>query len=169
MRELYESILVDHQRELQQVTAAMAVIATLDDIAWLDNRISLNDRESKGQTGKKRSHQLQTANRQYWKIIGRTAAQRLRKQLDAFEEGYDAGAPYRIVVYYGARELAGRDSVNLTPTTKAIVDGLVWGGLLPDDNHRWVSGQDSRLIRTNNYRMEVVVHILATPSGQDQT
>lgn len=161
MREIYEKVLKAHAGEQLQVTAALAVIATLDDIAWLDNRLSLNDRGTKlTSNGQRRNHKTETASRQYWKGIGREAAGKLKKQMDLLD--VSVGPPYRFIVYYGAREMAGRDSVNLTPTTKAIIDGLVWGELLPDDNYKWVSGQDSRMIFTDSYRMEVTVHMLAT-------
>jgi Holliday junction resolvase RusA-like endonuclease len=37
-----------------------------------------------------------------------------------------------------------RDPANWAPTAKAIVDGLVDGGLLPDDDHRHLTGPDMR-------------------------
>jgi len=38
-----------------------------------------------------------------------------------------------------------RDAANWHPTTKCLVDGLVRGGVLPDDNDEWVEGPDNRL------------------------
>jgi crossover junction endodeoxyribonuclease RusA len=40
---------------------------------------------------------------------------------------------------------AGRwDAGNLYPTAKAIVDGLVDAGVIPDDSNEWVTGPDMR-------------------------
>lgn len=40
---------------------------------------------------------------------------------------------------------AGRfDVANLARTSKAIVDGLVDAGVIPDDNNDWVTGPDMR-------------------------
>ena len=40
---------------------------------------------------------------------------------------------------------AGRwDVGNLYPTAKAIVDGLVDAGVIPDDSNEWVTGPDMR-------------------------
>lgn len=37
-----------------------------------------------------------------------------------------------------------RDEANLAPTTKAIIDGFVDGGLLPDDDRKHLIGPDYR-------------------------
>lgn len=142
--------------EARMVTAATAVIAKLGNEAWNNNRINLNDRG-----GRKRPHyKTDTASRQWWRDIGRAGAQSLSLQLEAL--GDQVRPPYRVVVYYAHRNLTDRDSVNVTPVTKAIVDGLVWGGLLPNDNNKWVVGQDSRLLKTDGYQVEIIVQLLAT-------
>lgn len=38
-----------------------------------------------------------------------------------------------------------RDPANWAPTAKALIDGLVDAGLLPDDDHTHVTGPDMRL------------------------
>lgn len=51
----------------------------------------------------------------------------------------------RIIVTYGWTGPGRvRDSGNLQPTSKALVDGLVDAGIFPDDNDKWVVGPDNR-------------------------
>lgn len=52
------------------------------------------------------------------------------------------------------------DTNNLAPTTKAIVDGLVDAGLLPDDSTEWVIGPDHRHGGKGN--AEIVLEIIET-------
>ena len=59
---------------------------------------------------------------------------------------------------------AGRwDAGNLYPTAKAIVDGLVDAGVIPDDSNEWVTGPD---MRAGEKRPEacVVVEVRAVAS-----
>lgn len=57
-----------------------------------------------------------------------------------------------------------RDPANWSPTAKAIVDGLVDAGLLPDDDHRHVTGPDMR--RGHGPR---AVHVHIRPLHDTQT
>lgn len=50
----------------------------------------------------------------------------------------------RIVITFTLPERRRRDVANLYPTAKAIVDGLVDAGLLPDDNDNHLTGPDLR-------------------------
>lgn len=53
-------------------------------------------------------------------------------------------ATARIVVTFAFPDRRRRDVANLYPTAKAIVDGLVDAGLLPDDNDQHLTGPDLR-------------------------
>ena len=50
----------------------------------------------------------------------------------------------RIVAHITYPTAGINDPNNAAPTTKALVDGLVDYGLVPDDNHRHVTGPDHR-------------------------
>lgn len=50
----------------------------------------------------------------------------------------------RLVVTVDFPDRRRRDPHNFTPTAKAIVDGLVDAGVLPDDDHRHLAGPDMR-------------------------
>lgn len=50
----------------------------------------------------------------------------------------------RIVVHYRFPTNHRREVSNLQPTSKAIVDGLVDAGLIPDDDDKHVIGPDNR-------------------------
>jgi crossover junction endodeoxyribonuclease RusA len=49
-----------------------------------------------------------------------------------------------ITVYYRFPTNHRREVSNLQPTSKAIVDGLVDGALIPDDSDEYVTGPDNR-------------------------
>lgn len=53
-------------------------------------------------------------------------------------------ATARIVLTFAWPDKRRRDVANLYPTAKAIVDGLVDAGLLPDDNDNHLTGPDLR-------------------------
>ena len=56
---------------------------------------------------------------------------------------------------------AGRwDAGNLYPTAKAIVDGLVDAGVIPDDSNEWVTGPD---MRAGEKRAEPCVVVTVMP------
>lgn len=50
----------------------------------------------------------------------------------------------RIVVVFHHRDRRRRDVANLAPTAKAVIDGLVDAGLLPDDDDAHLTGPDLR-------------------------
>ena len=52
--------------------------------------------------------------------------------------------PVRIVVTVHKTRAGRWDAGNLYPTAKAIVDGLVDAGVIPDDSNEWVTGPDMR-------------------------
>lgn len=91
-----------------------------------------------------------TAKRQYWRDLGATLYWRLR-EVDGgklYRPEASATHPVRVVVHYGfpSRSVGARDGVNLTPMTKALIDGLADAGLAEDDSSLLVPGQDSRLL-----------------------
>lgn len=51
------------------------------------------------------------------------------------------------------------DVSNLAPTSKALVDGLVDAGVIPDDSNQWVTGPD---MRAGEKRTTPAVHVLIT-------
>ena len=50
----------------------------------------------------------------------------------------------RVVVTFHKATAARYDPGNLAPVSKAIVDGLVDAGVLPDDSHEYLVGPDHR-------------------------
>ena len=78
----------------------------------------------------------------------------------------DHWAPFEVPVHIVCtvhKTRAGRwDAGNLYPTAKAIVDGLVDAGVIPDDSNEWVTGPD---MRAGEKRAEpcVVVRVEAIP------
>ncbi|MGC5249638.1 hypothetical protein ACPXB3_22270 [Gordonia sp. DT219] len=48
-------------------------------------------------------------------------------------------AHVHVQLHYCPRDRRRRDAINLTPTQKALVDGLRDYGLVPDDDGRWVT------------------------------
>lgn len=91
-----------------------------------------------------------TGKRDYWRDMGRTLYWRLRSvHTDKLiRPEATALSPARVVVHYGFQDRAtgARDGVNLTPMTKALVDGLADAGLATDDSSLLIPGQDSRLL-----------------------
>lgn len=55
-----------------------------------------------------------------------------------------------------------RDPANWAPTAKAIVDGLVDAGVLPDDDHRHVTGPD---LRRGHGPRAIHVHLTPLPTA----
>lgn len=53
-------------------------------------------------------------------------------------------APVHIVCTVHKTRAGRWDAGNLYPTAKAIVDGLVDAGVIPDDSNEWVTGPDMR-------------------------
>lgn len=54
----------------------------------------------------------------------------------------------RLTVYVHTRTRTRMDPLNAAPTVKAVVDGLIDWGLLPDDDHEHLEGPDLRRGRT---------------------
>ncbi len=91
----------------------------------------------------------------------RTASWRLA----AFHAAHPAVAfmdPVHIVCTVHKTRAGRWDAGNLYPTAKAIVDGLVDAGVIPDDSNEWVTGPD---MRAGEKRAEpcVVVRVEAIP------
>lgn len=62
-----------------------------------------------------------------------------------------------ITVTFAWPDRRRRDVGNLAPTVKAIVDGLVDGGLLPDDDDKHVLGPDIRRVLGHEFTVQVMV------------
>lgn len=70
----------------------------------------------------------------------------------------------RIVVEFSFGDHQRRDVSNYQPTAKAIVDGLIDAGLLPDDNDRHLIGPDLRRAdRPGAPQIRVIVTDLPSP------
>lgn len=68
-------------------------------------------------------------------------------RMAAFHEGIRSPAfttPVHIVCTVHKTRAGRWDAGNLYPTAKAIVDGLVDAGVIPDDSNEWVTGPDMR-------------------------
>lgn len=67
----------------------------------------------------------------------------------------------RIIAHLTYPDHRRRDANNAHPTTKALIDGLVDYGLIPDDNDRHLVGPDHRPDGTGpGYRVRLVVENL---------
>lgn len=62
-----------------------------------------------------------------------------------------------ITVTFAWPDRRRRDIANLAPTVKAIVDGLVDGGLIPDDDDKHVLGPDIRRVTGDEFSVRVRV------------
>lgn len=62
-----------------------------------------------------------------------------------------------IVVEFSFGDQRRRDVANYQPTVKAIVDGLIDVGLLPDDNDRHLVGPDLRRVERSGLALARVV------------
>lgn len=106
---------------------------------WADVRISANDRDH---------HQAKGKLTKKWRLEGRAAARRA---------GMTDPLPWaRIVIFYRFPDNIRRETSNLQPTSKAIVDGLVDVGLLPDDRDEHCDGPDNRRLWPNGPHKVVV-------------
>ena len=97
-----------------------------------------------------RRHRMQVAQlTRLWRVTASTVAHR--------EQSFSARPVHIVCTFHKTR--AGRwDAGNLYPTAKAIVDGLVDAGVIPDDSNEWVLGPDMRAGEKRN-RACVVVRI----------
>lgn len=66
------------------------------------------------------------------------------------------------IICHAHKTRGGRwDASNLAGTGKAIVDGLVDAGVIPDDNNDWVTGPD---MRAGDKRDKACVVVTITPT-----
>ncbi|MGX6605606.1 hypothetical protein ACWKSP_26260 [Micromonosporaceae bacterium Da 78-11] len=77
----------------------------------------------------------QTPDRRAWRDAGRVYA--MQAKLPKLERAY-------LLAELRFADNIRRDVHNLYPTIKAVVDGLIDYGLLPDDNHHHLVGPDLR-------------------------
>jgi crossover junction endodeoxyribonuclease RusA len=98
----------------------------------------------------------------YMAKANRTAALRLRAYAIASRDGIRVVPPVNITatVTYPPRSRR-REAINLAPTTKALIDGIVDAGIIPDDNddvvhqvtHR--SGHDKGTTGVWSFRLDI--------------
>ncbi|QJD53372.1 RusA-like resolvase [Arthrobacter phage StevieBAY] len=98
---------------------------------WLKTRISANDRLQPHEKNRRT---------QIWRSMAAGAA--LRADVEPLSWA-------RIVYWVRWPDNRKRETSNLQPTAKAIVDGLVDAGLLPDDRDEMLDGPDARRIYPN--------------------
>lgn len=82
---------------------------------------------------------------------------------EAGEKAIDALGTHRpiysrahIVIGYRFPTNHRREVANLQPTSKALVDGLIDAGVLPDDSDDYCTGPDNRRIRPNGTPLVVI-------------
>lgn len=73
-----------------------------------------------------------------------------------------------IIVEYYPPTRRTRDEANLAPTAKAIVDGLVEAGLLPDDNTAYLTGPYPKISSELRPKGQMLVHIYRLPASDDE-
>lgn len=90
-----------------------------------------------------------------WRNLALIIARRAfaRRELDKLER-----ARIEIFLHFGDKR--SRDAHNYTLTGKAIVDGLVDAGLLPDDNNRHLIGPDMRAGTGKERHIEILIEPL---------
>ena len=75
----------------------------------------------------------------------RTRALRWRATLAYRQAGKPRMEVAHCVARLTYRDRRRRDAHNIMPTLKALIDGVVAAGLLPDDNHKHLVGPDMRI------------------------
>lgn len=117
----------------------------VDAVDWQKTRMSANDRYPTVKIGRKQVQPEKVKRTKWWKAKAAKAA---------------ANVPMvdwaRIVVFYRFPNNIRRDVGNLQPTSKAIVDGLVEAGVVPDDNDKHVLGPDNRREQLNGPHQVIV-------------
>lgn len=90
-----------------------------------------------------------------WREAGRLAweAHPARRQLEHAH----------VVVYVHRASNTRSDAGNFYPTAKAVMDGMVDAGMLPDDNDNYLTGPDMRRGKPGELALTVVVTTGETP------
>lgn len=94
--------------------------------------------------------------RAWWRDFGRVHGIMLKAR------GGPIPTPVRVVVSIHWPDKRHRDSNNYAQTGKAIVDGLVTSGLLPDDDDKHLVGPDMRRIPKHGDHLYLSVVIYTT-------
>jgi hypothetical protein len=105
----------------------------IDDVGWAEWRMSMNDRYATVQIGKKQIEPEKLNRTRFWRARAHSAARNTPL------------VPWaRVCVFYRFPTNHRREVANLQPTSKAIIDGLVDAGVVPDDNDNHIVGPDNR-------------------------
>ncbi|GAA2022414.1 hypothetical protein WDZ16_13015 [Pseudokineococcus marinus] len=123
-----EALLLTHQPPAEAADADRWLLrvecGVQDPASWL----SANDRRNRHAQNRLTQNWRAAAG---WAVRGRLRSVRLQR------------AHIVAVLHHGDGQR--RDTANYAPTVKAVVDGLVDGGLLPDDDRRHLEGPDLRV------------------------
>lgn len=107
-------------------------------------------------------HLLNTNTRKHWTDRStKTAIWRPTATQTAHQTNLPKNIPYAVIHAHIYKARAGRyDPSNLYPTVKAIVDGLMDYGLLPDDDYRYLDGPHLHHggFDKTNPRIELTIH-----------
>ncbi|MGQ3384465.1 hypothetical protein [Glutamicibacter sp. TV12E] len=96
-------------------------------------------------------HQARNKKTQWWRALA--AIQCRNARIPGLDRAH-------IEIWFRFPDNTRREVANLQPTSKAIVDGLVDAGLLPDDKDEWCVGPDNRRTWPNGPH-EVVVRVFS--------
>lgn len=125
---------VDQVHALARADAALEPLMTAHVVeipakAWKRLRLNANDRTGKALYSKDQKN--------FWISRGEAAGRAIHRVHGHLDRA-------RVIVTFTWPDRRSRDASNMQPTVKAIVDGMVRGGLFHDDTDDVVTGQDAR-------------------------
>ena len=135
---------LDAERELTHLHRV--IVLPLTDASWAANKLNMNV---------KLNRYVNAERVKFWKELTAATARGIKPLTRA-----------RIVAVYRFPDKIRRDVPNWMPITKACVDGLVVAKLLPDDNDKYLVGQDNRADPTRG-PVRVTLRIYTTPPEEN--